>query len=340
MIKLDVSRNVDPEAWNSHVIRLDGTCFHTYEYSLFGEEIYGTNPLYFSGRDEGGELKALAVGRIRIKAFGGVSLFKILSFSSLPACHDNETRDAMLPDILENARSQGIMILNINSFSTPFDMKIIKELGFNVKKRWEFVLSLDQTEEKLWEKISPKKRNKIRKGEKKNLLIKELTDLSDVLELRGLELETQKRKTERGIPYPVAGESYFISLKNKLIDKGIGRLYLAYDNELNCLAGAFFGVFNKTVYYMLSAANDDGLKLAAPDAILWRAIKDHLSKGYNTFNLGGISESELFGQPLEKAGLYMFKKSFASTAKPCCHGSIILRPYVYRFYKLLKWMKR
>lgn len=339
MIKLQVSNNVDPDVWNSHTIMLGGTCFHTYEYSLFDAEIYGSQPLYFSARDEGGELKALAVGRMRTKAFGGVSLFKSLSFGSLPACHDDKTRNAMLTDILEYACSQGIMFLSINSFSTPFDMKIINELGFNVKKRWEFVLSLDQTKEKLWEKISPKKRNKIRKAEKKNLLIKEVTDLSDVLELRGLELETQKRKTERGIPYPVAGESYFISLKNKLIDKGIGRLYFAYDNGLNCVAGAFFGVFNKTVYYMLSSANVDGLKLAAPDAILWECIKDHLSRGYLLFNLGGISESELFGQPVEKTGLYVFKKSFASTPKPCYSGSLILRSFVYCLFRFLKQIK-
>ncbi len=339
MIKLEVSSSVDSQAWNNHVIKQNGTCFHTYEYSLFAAETYGTEPVFFGGRDERGELIALAVGRLRTKVIGGVSLFKILSFGSLPACHDDETRNAVVTEILQYARHQGIMFLSINSFSTPFNMEIIKELGFNVKKRWEFILPLDQTEAELWQNISPKKRNKIRKGRKKNLLIKEVTDLSDVLEFRGLELETQKRKTERGISYPVARESYFISLKTELIDKGIGRLYLAYDNGHDCVAGAFFGVFNKTVYYMLSSAKESGLKLAAADAIMWECIKNHLSRGYHIFNLGGISESELNGQPLETAGLYVFKKSFASITKPSVNGSLILRPFVHGLFKLLKRLK-
>ena len=119
-------------------------------------------------------------------------------------------------------------------------------------------------------------------------------------------------------------------LKSKLIDKGIGKLYLAYNDGHKCVAGAFFGVFNKTIYYMLSSSSNDGLKLAAPDAILWRAIKDHLSKGYTMFNFGGISESELNGQPLEKSGLYLFKIRFGSIPQLCFHGNLILRPFSYR----------
>jgi hypothetical protein len=339
MIELEVSRSVDLEEWNNQVIALNGTCFHNYEYSLFDSEVYHAEALYFVGRNEKGEAESLAVGRLRKKSVGKVSLFNTLSFGCLPACHNDDTRDVTLTEIVKYARHNNIMNLYINSFSTPFDAEILRQHRFNLKKRWEFMLRLDQTEEQIWQNISPKKRNKIRKSQKSNLIIEERTEFSDLMEFRRLQEETQRRKTEKGIAYLVASESYFRFLKTALVDKGIGKLYLAYANRGNCVAGAFFGVFNKAIYYMLSSANEDGLKLAAPDAILWSVIQDHREKGYRLFNLGGISEAELNGKPLEKSGLYVFKKSFSSTVKPCLQGSLILRPVVHRAYNLLKRIK-
>jgi len=162
----------------------------------------------------------------------------------------------------------------------------------------------------------------------------------DILMLRNLELETKKRKNENDISYFVADESYFLSIKRNMTDKGIGKLYLAFDKDDNCVAASFFGIFNKTAYYMLSASNSDGLKLAAPDAILWNVITDCIAKGYTKFNFGGVSEAELFGKPLEKVGLYAFKKSYSSTPHLCHHSSLILRPFIYRLYNTIKKLRQ
>ena len=339
IINLEVADSVEPDVWNGYVKKLDGTFVHTYEYSLFNIEIYKPICLFFTGSNEKGEVVAIAVGRLSKKTITGIDLFKILVIGCLPACNDDEIRSAMLMEIFKYARKQKIMVLNINSFSTPYDIGIIKQLGFTVKKRWEFLLSLDSTEDELWKKISPKKRNKIRKGEKQGLSVKEMNGEEYILMLRNLELETQKRKNENDISYFVADKSYFLSIKKNMIDKDIGKLYLAYDKDDNCVAASFFGVFNNTAYYMLSASNKDGLKLAAPDAILWKVLTDCIAKGYKLFNFGGVSESELFGKPLEKAGLYTFKISYASAPHLCYHSSLVLMPFMYRLYNIIKKFK-
>jgi len=333
---LHVFENADPASWNQHAKRLNGTFTHSYEYSLFNTEIYGTKPLYFKCKDENDEYHAIAIGRLGGKQMGGFSFFKTLTFGSLPACKDDDTRNKMIRLLHDYANKNSIMELSINSFSTPYDMEVVKELGFTVKKRWEFLLPLNLSEEKLWKNISPKKRNKIRKAEKKGIQVKERASLSDMMELKKLEVMTHNRKNANGIPYPSINESYFISLYNKLVKAGTGKLYLAYLNDKDCIAASFFGVFNKMAYYMLSSASNEGLNQAAPDAILWRVLKDCIYNKFKMFNFGGISESVLFGEPLEKAGLYMFKKSYFSETVPCYNSKIVLRPFIKRLHSTLK----
>ena len=336
MSKLLVLESVDPASWNENAKRLNGTFTHSYEYSLFNREIYGTKPLFFAYEDNNAEYQSIAVGRLGAKQMAGFSFFKTLTFGSLPACKDDNARNLMIELLYEYVRKNGIMELSINSFSTPYSMEVVRELGFSVKKRWEFLLPLNLSEEKLWKNISPKKRNKIRKGEKKGILVKESASLSDMMELKKLEVITHNRKNAAGIPYPSVNESYFIFLYNELIKTGIGKLYLAYLNDKDCIAAAFFGIFNNMAYYMLSSASNEGLKLAAPDAILWRVIKDCIDNGLDMFNFGGISESELLGKPLEKAGLYNFKKSYSSDTALCYNSKIVLRPFVKRLHSILK----
>ena len=337
MNKLLVSEKVDPDTWNEHATRLNGTFTHTYEYSLFTTEIYQTKPLYFAYEDNNGKFQAIAVGRMGAKQKAGFSFFKTLSFGSLPACNDDNTRNRMIKLLYEYAHKNGIMELSINSFSTPYDMEVVKELGFSIKQRWEFLLPLDLPEEDIWKKkIQSKKRNMIRKGEKNGVVVKEKKQINDLLEFRKLNQKTYARKKNKNITYPkAAGLSYYRTLKELLIDQSIAKLYLAYKDE-KMIAGALFCVFNKTVYYMLSAANDDGLKLAAPDTILWKAITDHLVKKFLLFNFGGISEELLKGGELEKSGLYRFKKLFGTSVTPCYNSKIVLRPFVQRIYATLK----
>ncbi len=339
MINLEVTDSVEPDVWNNYVKKLNGTFVHTYEYSRFNIAIYKTAALFFFGYNEKNEVVSIAVGRFSKKTIVGIDLFKTLVIGCLPACSDDEIRNAMLMEIFQYAKEQKIMALNINSFSTPYDMAVLKKLGFSFKKRWEFLLSLNSTEDELWKKISPKKRNKIRKGEKQGLSVKMANDNEGVLMLRNLELETQKRKNKNDISYFVADESYFLLIKKNMIDKGVGKLYLAYDKDGNCVAASFFGVFNGTTYYMLSASNKIGLNLAAPDAILWKVITECIAKGYKLFNFGGVSETELFGKPLEKAGLYTFKKSYSSTPHLCHHTNLVLMPFIYRVYSIIKKFK-
>jgi lipid II:glycine glycyltransferase (peptidoglycan interpeptide bridge formation enzyme) len=217
--------------------------------------------------------------------------------------------------------------------------EILQELGFQVEKRWEFLVHIEGSEDELWRRVHTKKRNLIRKGRKEKLGVKRAAEFQDVMQFRALAVETYNRKTQQGVSFPQPAEdTYYRLLKERLIDAGLGRLYMAYEGD-QAIGGAFFVGFNATAYYMLSSATEEGLRKAAPDLILWTAMTDFLKEGFRLFNLGGLSERELEGRPLEESGLYHFKKRFGAEVHPCYKGRLILRPTQFKLYSLLKTVK-
>ena len=339
MIKLLDQTEVNPSDWNEEVKRLNGCAFHSYEWSLFSSEKNNEKPIYFQLLDDAGAIKAIVIGLIREKKLTGKTLFKTLSFGSFPAVEDNNYIKIMLDEIIKYSKHNGVLSLGMHSFGTPFDTDLLTHMGFSVKRRWEFLLNLNPNEEELWHNIHTLKRRKIKKANRENLRIETGCEFEHALEFRNLALETKKRKDREGISFPeVENEHFYRLLKERLVDKGLGRLYLAYSGP-KCVAGAFILGFNKSSYYILSSANNEGLEKAAPDLILWNSIMDFKREGYRIFNLGGLSEEELRSEPLEKSGLYFFKIGYSTNEFLCYKGTLILRPIAYKIFDCLKTIK-
>ncbi len=338
-MKLDVTQEVSPEEWDRDVIDMNGTCLHSFKWSQYSSENNNSNVLFFRLKDDFGKVKAVSFGLISEKKILGISLHKTLSFGSLAAAKDTDNIATLTSEIYDYSKNNNIIILSINSFGTPYESEILKKLDFNINKRWEFLLNIGITEDELWKKIHSKKRNTIRKGQKSGLEIIRATEKEQLLQFRQLASDTYNRKTQQGIPYPSAGDvPSYERMQRHLVDSGIGKLYLAF-SEGQAVAGAFFVGFNKQVYYMLSSSSDTGLKLAAPDLILWSSITDYQKEGFNLFNFGGLSENELNGSPLEKSGLYHFKKRFSPEVVSCNKGRLIFKPRHYQIFKSIRKIK-
>lgn len=339
MSSLEVMAHVDPEAWNAEVMKLRGCSFHTYEWGLFSAESNSAEPLYLRWTGIGPESRAIGLGLLKKKKIVGIPFWASLSIGSLPACAGSNGFGEEITALILYCRDRGVGSLDVHSFGTPVGTEVLKELGFQVQRRWEFLVPMEGVEEDLWKRIHSKKRNLIRKGQKENLRVERTSDLQGVLRFRALALETHERKTSQRIPFPKPpNEIYYRLLKERLIDTGLGRLYLAYDG-LEPVGGAFFVAYNGVAYYMLSSAGEHGLRKGAPDVILWTSMTDYQREGYNVFNLGGLSQSELEGRPLEESGLYHFKKRFASEAYPCYKGTLIMRPSRQKIYDFLRKVK-
>jgi hypothetical protein len=335
---LTVISQVDPEAWDRDVVRLNGNALHTHTWSCYSGESHGATPLYFILKDISGHADAVSFGLYTEKK-AGVRLYSSLSFGSMAAASSPEHRKNMTHAILKYCERKRIVALSMNSFGTPHGSEIIPEMGFYSSRRWEFVLNIEGTEKELWDKIHGKKRNLIRKGQKEGLVVANESGKESLLLFQNLAAETYERKAGQGISYPPPGDvSAYQRMHDHLVTPGLGRLYLAFKGE-KVVAGAFFVAFNGQVYYMLSSASDEGLKTAAPDLVLWTAMTDFQKEGFRLFNFGGLSESELNGQPLEQSGLYHFKHRFSPEVLPCFKGKHVLRPIQHRAYSFIRKSK-
>jgi hypothetical protein len=337
--RIEVLTQVDPVAWNAEVQKLNGCPFHTHEWSLFSASGNDAVPLYLRWLNEDGAVQAVGIGLEKKRVISGVPFYKALSLGSFPAFDDLASPPQVLDPLISCCRGNGFTSLGINSFGTPHGTEILHERGYAVSKRWEFLVGLGKTEDELWKTVHSKKRNLIRKGQKEGIRVARAYDSEEVMRFRALAMETYARKTEQGISFPrPAEETYYRLLKERLLDTGLGRLYLAYDGN-RPISGAFFVGFNGAAYYMLSSAGEEGLRKAAPDLVLWTAMTDYLKEGFSLFNLGGVSEKDLNGQPLEESGLYHFKIRFGADVYPCFKGELVLRPKQFKLYSLLRKTK-
>jgi hypothetical protein len=334
-----IMSRVAREEWNRGVSELEGCCFHSYEWSQYTSEKNGASPLYFRWRDMTGGTRSMVVALRSEKRVGGIRLIDSLSLGSLPAARRVEEVSESVSDILGYCRGNGIGAFSVNTFGTPLGSEVLVELGFRVTRRWEFLLDISEDEESLWKRLHSKKRNLIRKGLREKLKIVNGSEVRQVLHFRDLATETWERKARCGIDFPRVGdERFYLTLKERILDKGLGKLYLAYDGD-QPVAGAVFAVFNGKVYYMLSSASRTGLEKAAPDLILWTAIRDCQREGHRLLNLGGVSEGELGGKPLEESGLYHFKSRFSADAHCCYKGLIVLQSGRFGFCEFVEGIK-
>jgi lipid II:glycine glycyltransferase (peptidoglycan interpeptide bridge formation enzyme) len=339
MKSLSISSQVEREKWNRLAAKNRGCPFHSHEWTIYSSTSNQEAPLYFKWKNKKNAVTGIAFGLSQIKRLGPIKIKKNLYFGSLPALEDENTLDTALADILKYCREENIMSLSFNSFGTPKKVEYFNNINCSMSRRWEFLIDMNIKEEELWKKLHGKKRNLIRKGIKANLVVKKTDALEDILAYQQFANETYLRKKKKGIPYPGPGShEYYKLMKEMLIDKNIGALYLAY-NERQPVAGAFFVSSFQQVYYTLSSANQDGLRTAAPDLLIWSAMIDFQKRGYKIFNLGGLSESELNQQPLEKSGLYHFKKRFSADVKTGFKCDIVFKPSMKKVLDLCSKVK-
>jgi hypothetical protein len=339
-LRLEVSGQVDAQTWDKRVALLSGCPFHCYDWSVFSAESNRGRVLYFNWEDSKGECRALGFAiEQRICVFG-LPVAGSLSMGSYPACANGIDALSLMEDVYTFAKTHGFAALQLNSFGTPWNCSFEMLPGFVGQKRWEFLIDLSPSLEDLWSKLHSKKRNLIRKAQKAGIKVSASRDLKDLISFREICLQTRDRKRAQGTEFPdVAPEQYFRLLHSRVVQTNVGWLYRAFAGD-RFVAGSFFVTFAGTAYYLLSASTAEGLAVAAPDMILWSAIADFRATGCRTFNFGGLSESELEGQPLEESGLYHYKIRFATNVCSCCKGVVRLKPRLLDVISCLRKIKR
>lgn len=155
------------------------------------------------------------------------------------------------------------------------------------------------TEEDIWNNITSKNRNVIRKAIKNHVVIKH--GLTMDLFLKFIELYNSTMDRDNAREYYYFEIDFYRTLYSDL-NQEIDLFYAENDN--NIISMAIILKRNKQLHYHLSGSDVRYKSLAANNLLIWEVAKWGCQNGYKTFHLGGGVGGN------EQDTLFKFKKSF------------------------------
>lgn len=183
--------------------------------------------------------------------------------------------------------------------------------GVGLVEGGSWVIKLQQPQEVLWMKLSPKQRNIVRKAQKTGVSVR-LAESSDLAPYYKMHLETCNRS---GIsPHPKA---YFEYIWNHFYSKGEAKIWIA-ELEGNVIAGQTFSIHHGVATYWTGASDKTARSCGANSLLQWEAIRYFQSVDLDFFENGWNSEDKN-----TKAGrISLFKESFGGNLEPIYKGKI------------------
>lgn len=338
-MKLLVKERIDPMEWNSEVLELDGTVFHTSEWARFksGDGI----PLYFQLLDEDMELAGIALGIKHKSRFRVISwVTAMLHLTTIPVVRDNNANllQQAINEIINFAKKQRFVFLNMDSFYATIYPESLEDMGFQTKPRIEFLIDLKKTEKELWEGLKSSHRRKIRRGMKNNLALVEENTIEGLNKLRKLQFESRERARKRGQDYDVGAEKGYERIKACLIDGGIAKIFCA-KKEGEIVSSALIGIYNKKAFYISGGTNSTGYRSSAPSFLFWNVMTSLKRLGFQELNFGGVPKGAKSEASLSH-GLYRFKDGFGGKLIDCVGGELILNYPTYKTLEVLTSIRK
>ena len=196
------------------------------------------------------------------------------------------------------ARKKTIYTQIRNMWDTSQISSTFNGLGYVYEDHLNFLVDLTKSKEQLWSNLSKKRRNGIRRSEKRGVTIKEIEDKSliplfyDVIQ-----------ETYGNAKIPLADLSLFKSTFDILTPKNMAKFFLAKHEDKN-IGAIVVLMYNGAIYDWYAGASIDYLRLCPNDILPWHVMEWGSDNDYHTFDFGGA------GNPNEEYGVRDFKKQF------------------------------
>lgn len=160
-------------------------------------------------------------------------------------------------------------------------------------------ISMDlSSNEVIWQNISSKNRNMIRKAEKNGIVIKHGRDYSLFEDF--IRIYNQTMDDDEAADYYYFDQKFYDSIYESLQDN-YEIFFALLDGKIISMSIIIFA--NNKMHYHLSGSLSDYRKLAPTNLLLYKAACWGSDQGYETFHLGG-------GLGSGKDGLFKFKAAF------------------------------
>lgn len=173
------------------------------------------------------------------------------------------------------------------------------------------LLPLGPDSAKVHKKFHSMHRRNIKTAEKKGVRIEWGHSMEHIRAFYTLHLETRQRQGTPIQPWR------FFEMLSAFMAKGSGFILLAYKDE-ECIAGAVFLHWHKTLTYKYGASTRAGMEFRPNNLIFWTAIQWGCENGFTTFDMGKTDATN--------EGLRDFKSKWGSEEIPLFYSVISRTP--------------
>jgi len=176
------------------------------------------------------------------------------------------------------------------------------------------VLELEHDPESLRSRFRSQMRRNVGRAEREGIVVRRGEARADLLDtFYALHLRTRRRQ---GVP--VQPRRFFGLLWDRLFERGLGTLLLAYSGPTP-VAGAVFLAWNRAVTYKFGASDPAYWGLRPNNLLFWEAIREACGRGDRTFNFGRTE--------LDNRGLREFKSGWGAREEPLVYTFAGLAPH-------------
>jgi hypothetical protein len=163
-------------------------------------------------------------------------------------------------------------------------------------------IRLTPEESEVSRRIKPKHFRQVKVAKERGVRIERGYDTDFIRQFYHLHLLTRRRK---GVP--VQPWRFFDLLVQHITQQRLGFILLAYKDQ-ECIAGAVFLHWNRTLIYKYSASIEIARHLLAMDLLLWTAIQWGCQNGYDWMDMGRTDNQD--------EGLKYFKRRWGAEEIP------------------------
>lgn len=177
------------------------------------------------------------------------------------------------------------------------------EEGFEgVQPRFVFRMDIHSSQDELFNNLAGKTRYNLRLAQKRGVVLKEPVTKADLPVFYQVLLETAKRDR-----FLIRNYSYFETMWDCLVEKGLGRIFLA-EYEGKVIAGTLALIFGDKVWYLYGASSNNYRNVMPNYLLQWAMISWAKERGCTLYDFRGVPGNLEEDNPLY--GLYRFKKGF------------------------------
>ena len=277
-----------------HLIALhrDSGCFHTSAWANVLHKTYKHQPLYLQF-SRGRRLTALVPLMEVRSAFTGCRGV-CLPFSDLcaPLIFDPNVTDVVKDRLVRFARERGWKHLEIRGG------KSFQSASGSAPEFYGHTLDLRHHVDQLHERFDSPVRRAIRKAERSNVSVVVGRGRQAISDFYRLHVQTRRR---HGLPPQPA--SFFLSIFEHIIKRGLGFIVLAQHDSRPIAAAVFFR-FGKNALYKYAASDRQFQELRANNLVMWQGIQLLLR--------GGVEKLHFGRTECENDGLRRFKLSWGT----------------------------